>query len=199
MSSDPWLVVGLGNPGPGYAAHRHNVGAMTVAALAAGVGATLRQHKSARAWAAEVRLGTLPGGLPGPRAVLAQPMTYMNLSGGPVAGLVRFYSVPLDQVVVVHDELDIDLGQIRLKRGGGEGGHNGLRSISQSLGSRDYLRVRLGIGRPPGRQDPADYVLSPFPARDAVERDLLVGDGAEAVTDLVQQGLEPTQQRFHTR
>lgn len=195
----PWLVVGLGNPGPRYEGNRHNVGAMVVAELARGASATLRQHKKAQAWAAEVRLGTAPGGLPGPRAVLARPTTYMNVSGGPVAGLAGFYKVPLEQVVVVHDELDIDFGAVRLKRGGGEGGHNGLRSISRSLGSKDYLRVRLGIGRPPGRQDPADYVLSDFPSRDRAEVELLVGDGADAVLDLVQLGLEATQQRFHSR
>ncbi len=195
----PWLVVGLGNPGPRYERNRHNVGAMVVAELARGASATLRQHRKAQAWAAEVRLGTAPSGLPGPRAVLARPTTYMNVSGGPVAGLAGFYKVPLEQVVVVHDELDIDFGAVRLKRGGGEGGHNGLRSISRSLGSKDYLRVRLGIGRPPGRQDPADYVLSDFPSRDRAEVELLVGDGADAVLDLVQLGLEATQQRFHSR
>lgn len=195
----PWLVVGLGNPGPRYAAHRHNVGAMVVEELARQTRGTLKQHKAAQARAAEVRLGTLAGGLPGPRAVLAVPMTYMNVSGGPVAGLASFFKVPPEQVVVVHDELDIDFGSVRLKRGGGEGGHNGLRSVSQSLGTRDYLRVRLGIGRPPGRQDPADYVLSDFPARDRVEVELLVGEGADAVLDLVSLGLEATQQRFHSR
>ena len=199
MSEAPWLVVGLGNPGSRYAGNRHNVGAMVVEELARQAGASLRQHKAGRAWAAEVRLGTAPGGLPGPRAVLARPMTYMNVSGGPVSGLATFYKVPTERVVVVHDELDIEPGQVRLKRGGGEGGHNGLRSISQSLGSKDYLRVRLGIGRPPGRQDPADWVLSDFPARDRVETELLVGDGADAVVDLAQLGLEATQQRFHAR
>lgn len=195
---DPWLVVGLGNPGPKYAGNRHNIGAMVIAELAHQGGATAREHK-ARAWVSEIRLGTLPGGAPGPRAVLAQPMTYMNVSGGPVAALVRFYKVPLEQVIVVHDELDIDFGKVRLKRGGGEGGHNGLRSISQSLGSKDYLRVRLGIGRPPGRQDPADYVLADFPSRDKVDVELLIGDGVDAVTDLVHTGLEATQGRFHSR
>ncbi|MFX0538139.1 aminoacyl-tRNA hydrolase [Ornithinimicrobium sp. Y1847] len=199
MDSAPWLVVGLGNPGPKYAGHRHNIGAMVLDELAQRAGTGLRQHKSAQAWAAEVRLGTAAGGLPGPRAVLARPMTYMNLSGGPVAGLAKFYKIPIEQVVVVHDELDIDPGKVRLKRGGGEGGHNGLRSISQSLGSKDYLRVRLGIGRPPGRQDPADYVLSDFPARDREETALLIDDGADAVVDLAQLGLEPTQQRYHVR
>ena len=195
---DPWLVVGLGNPGPGYAGNRHNIGAMVLAELAQQAGATPRQHK-ARAWVSEIRLGTLPGGAPGPRVVLAQPMTYMNTSGGPVAGVARFFSVPLEQVVVLHDELDIDFGAVRLKRGGGEGGHNGLRSVSQSLGTKDYLRVRLGIGRPPGRQDPADFVLSDWPARDRVDVELLIGDGADAVHDLVHLGLEAAQQRFHSR
>lgn len=195
----PWLVVGLGNPGPKYAGHRHNIGAMVLAELARQASATLKQHKAAQAWAAEVRLGTGPGGVPGPRGVLAQPMTYMNLSGGPVSGLARFYKIPADHVVVVHDELDIEPGQVRLKQGGGEGGHNGLRSVSQSLGTRDYLRVRLGIGRPPGRQDPADYVLSDFPARDRVDTEILVSDGADAVVDLVTQGLLAAQQRWHSR
>lgn len=195
----PWLVVGLGNPGPKYAKNRHNVGAMVVDRLAEQASGSLRQHKVPGTTAAEIRLGTLPGGLPGPRVVLARPTTYMNLSGGPVAGLRTFYKVPLEQVVVVHDELDIDFGLVRLKRGGGEGGHNGLRSVSGSLGSRDYLRVRLGIGRPTGRQDPADYVLSDFPARDREEVLLLVGDGEDAVTDLVHHGLEAAQQRHHGR
>lgn len=199
MTAAPWLVVGLGNPGPKYSGQRHNIGAMVVGELARRSGASLREHKAGRAWAAEVRLGTAAGGLPGPRAVLARPMTYMNLSGGPVSGLAKFYKTPLEQVIVVHDELDIEFGAVRLKRGGGEGGHNGLRSISQSLGSRDYLRVRLGIGRPPGRQDAAGYVLTDFPSRDKVEVDLLVGDGVDAVHDLVHLGLEPTQQRFHAR
>jgi len=179
----PWLVVGLGNPGPRYAGNRHNIGAMVVAELAQRAGATPRQHK-ARAWVSEIRLGTLPGGAPGPRAVL---------------NLVRFYKVPLEQLVVVHDELDIDFGQVRVKRGGGEGGHNGLRSISQALGTRDYLRVRLGIGRPPGRQDPADYVLSDFPARDRAEVELLITDGADAVEQLVTEGLVAVQNHFHSR
>lgn len=195
---DPWLVVGLGNPGPKYAGNRHNVGAMVIAELAEQAGASAREHK-ARAWLSEIRLGTLPGGAPGPRVLLAQPKTYMNVSGGPVQNLLSFFKVPVEHLVVVHDELDIDFGSVRLKRGGGEGGHNGLRSISQSVGTRDYLRVRLGIGRPPGRQDPADYVLSDFPARDRVDVELLIGDGADAVHDLVHTGLEATQQRFHAR
>lgn len=195
---DPWLVVGLGNPGPKYAGNRHNVGAMVLAELAQQAGATPSQHK-ARAWVSEVRLGTAPGGAPGPRAILAQPMTYMNVSGGPVAALLSYYKVPIEQLIVVHDELDIELGQIRLKSGGGEGGHNGLRSISQSVGTRDYLRVRLGIGRPPGRQDPADFVLSDFPSAQRAEAELLIVDGADAVIGLVHDGLTATQQFWHSR
>jgi len=198
VDAQPWLIVGLGNPGPRYAGNRHNVGAMVLAELAQQGGVSPKQHK-AQAWVSETRLGTMPGGLPGPRVVLAQPMTYMNVSGGPVAGVARFYSIQLGRIVVLHDELDIDFGAVRLKRGGGEGGHNGLRSISQSLSSKDYLRVRLGVGRPPGRQDPADFVLSDFAARDRVDVELLIGDGVDAVHDLVHLGLEAAQQRFHSR
>lgn len=194
----PWLVVGLGNPGATYAGHRHNIGAMVVAELARRSGVTLTKHK-ARASAATTRIGLLPGGRPGPRAVLAVPSTYMNTSGGPVAALSSYYSIDVDHLVVVHDELDIDPGLVRLKRGGGEGGHNGLRSISQSVGSRDYARVRAGIGRPPGRMDPAAYVLSDFPARERVETDLLIGEAADAVESLITEGLTAAQQRFHAR
>ena len=195
---DPWLVVGLGNPGPAYAGHRHNVGARCVSALAAEHRERLTKHRI-RALVTRIRVGVLPGGQPGPPALLAVPQTFMNLSGGPVAELATYYSIPVERIVVVHDELDIDLGVVRLKRGGGEGGHNGLRSVSRSLGTKDYVRVRLGIGRPQGRQEPADFVLSNFPARDAQEAELLVGDGVDAVTDLIQHGLEAAQQRFHTR
>ncbi len=199
----PWLVVGLGNPGPQYAGNRHNVGAMVVEHLAAGNlsggadgGARLRSHK-ARARVAEVRLGTGTGGGPGRRAVLAVPGTYMNESGGPVAALMRFWSVPLERLIVIHDELDIDAGAVRLKRGGGEGGHNGLRSISAALGSRDYLRVRVGIGRPPGRMDPAAYVLKDFSAMERQTLPFVIDDAAEAALALVELGLEAAQQRFH--
>lgn len=199
----PWLVVGLGNPGPAYAGHRHNVGAMVVAELAhrtdTRLGTSGGRGGRARAASGIARLGVLPGGRPGPRVVLAVPSTYMNVSGGPVASLMAFHRIDVDRLVVVHDELDLDPGVVRLKRGGGEGGHNGLRSITSAVGSRDYCRVRLGIGRPPGRQDPADYVLSDFPARDREETLLLVGDAADAVEALVQDGLTAAQQRFHSR
>ena len=179
----PWLIVGLGNPGPSYAGHRHNVGAMVVAELAARSGASLRSHK-ARAVAAEVRIGTLPGGAPGPRAVIAIPLSYMNESGGPVAGLMSFYKVPAEKLVVIHDELDIPFADVRLKLGGGEGGHNGLRSITKSVGTRDFLRVRVGIGRPPGRMDAADYVLHDFSSTERSEVPLLISNAADALERL---------------
>ncbi len=193
---DSWLVVGLGNPGPSYAGNRHNVGAMVVAELASRAGAKLARHKS-RASAASARLGTAPGGAPGPAAVLAVPSSYMNESGGPVSSLLKYYSLPTDRLVVVHDELDIPFGQVRLKASGGEGGHNGLRSISGSIGTREYVRVRVGIGRPPGRMDPADYVLRNFSSTERKELDFLIGDAADAVEFVAAHGLTAAQQRFH--
>jgi len=192
-----WLVVGLGNPGPRYAGNRHNVGAMVVDELTSRAGVRLTSHR-ARASAATLRVGTLPGGAPGPRAVVAVPSSYMNESGGPVKALMTFFSVDPGHLVVVHDELDIPAGAVRLKQGGGEGGHNGLRSISSSLGTKDYLRVRVGIGRPPGRMDPADYVLRDFSATERKELPFVVGDAADAVEMLVTSGLVATQQRFHS-
>ena len=190
------MVVGLGNPGPAYAGNRHNVGAMVVEELARRTGSALRTHK-ARAHAAQVRLGTGPGGLPGPAAVLAIPSGFMNESGGPVSALLRFFSVPPERLVVVHDELDLDAGTVRLKRGGGEGGHNGLRSVSSSLGTKDYHRVRVGIGRPPGRMDPADFVLRDFSPAERRELPFLIDDAADAVEQLVTVGLLDAQQRVH--
>ncbi|HMM93435.1 aminoacyl-tRNA hydrolase [Phycicoccus sp.] len=194
--SGPWLVVGLGNPGPGYAGNRHNVGAMVVDEIVRRSGDTLRTHK-ARAVAAQVRLGTGPGGVPGPAAVVAVPSCYMNESGGPVKALLSFFSIPTERLVVVHDELDIDAGAIRLKRGGGEGGHNGLRSISSSLGTKDYHRVRVGIGRPPGRMDPADFVLRDFSPAERKELPFVLDEAADAVEQLVTLGLLDAQQRVH--
>ena len=207
---DTWLVIGLGNPGPGYAGNRHNVGAMVVRELAGrhdagmpsgGRGAkraapSFKAHK-ARASVDELRLGAGPGGAPGPRAVLAVPSTYMNESGGPVKALMSFFSVDLDHLVVVHDELDIPAGEVRLKRGGGEGGHNGLRSISASLGTKDYQRVRVGIGRPPGRLDPADFVLRDFSGVERAELPFTLDTASDAVESLVEVGLLDSQQRFH--
>ena len=187
----PALVVGLGNPGPDYAGTRHNVGFRVVELLATRAGGgKFSRHRKANADVLEGRLGER-------RVVLAKPRTYMNLSGGPVAGLLQYYSVPLEDLVVVHDELDLDFGVVRLKRGGGEGGHNGLRSVSSSVGSKDYLRIRLGIGRPPGRQDPADYVLKRFSAVEGKELDFLVDLAADATEALLADGLEPAQNRFH--
>jgi peptidyl-tRNA hydrolase, PTH1 family len=197
-----WLIVGLGNPGPSYSGHRHNVGAMVVDELAVRTGASLRSHK-ARAAAAEVRLpapqGATAGGTPGPRAIIAKPMTYMNESGGPVAGLLSFYKVPVENLIVIHDELDIPFAEVRLKLGGGEGGHNGLRSITKSVGTRDYLRVRVGIGRPPGRMDSADYVLHDFSSTERSEVPLLISDAADAIERLVAEGLVAAQQEWHSR
>lgn len=198
----PWLIVGLGNPGPSYAGHRHNVGAMVVVELAARAGATLRSHK-ARAVAAEIRIGVPSGGASGgalgPRAVIATPLSYMNESGGPVAGLMSFYKTPVENLIVIHDELDIPFAEVRLKLGGGEGGHNGLRSITKSVGTRDYLRVRVGIGRPPGRMDAADYVLHDFSGSERSEVPLLISDAADAVEHLVAEGLVAAQQHWHSR
>ena len=196
--TQPWLVVGLGNPGPRYAGNRHNVGAMVVERMAADSGVALRAHK-ARAAAAEIRLGTLPGGLPGPKVVLAVPSTYMNESGGPVSALMKFFKIPAERLVVIHDELDIDFGAVRLKFGGGEGGHNGLRSISKSIGTKDYLRVRLGIGRPPGRMEVSDFVLKDFSATERRELDFLIHSGAEAVELLLHRGLDDAQNLVHVR
>ncbi|GIJ19493.1 aminoacyl-tRNA hydrolase [Micromonospora lutea] len=188
----PWLVVGLGNPGREYAGNRHNVGFMVADLLADRLGGKFGRHRRAMAEVAEGRLG-----LGGPKLVLAKPLTYMNLSGGPVASLAQFYKVPPGRVVAVHDELDIGYGQVRVKCGGGEGGHNGLRSMSKSLGTKDYVRVRFGIGRPPGRQDPADYVLSDFGTVERKELDFLVDRAADVVESVVNRGVEPTQNLYH--
>jgi PTH1 family peptidyl-tRNA hydrolase len=192
--AEPWLVVGLGNPGTEYAKNRHNVGFMIVDLIAGRTAARFGRHRKAVAQVAEGRLGV---GAEAPRMVLAKPMTYMNLSGGPVAALRQFYKVPLEQVIVVYDELDLPYGTLRLKQSGGEGGHNGLRSVSKSLGGKDYLRVRFGIGRPPGRQDPADYVLSDFSATERKELDFLIDRAADATEALIQRGLEWSQNTYH--
>lgn len=183
------LVVGLGNPGPGYAGNRHNVGFMVVDELARRVGGRFKAHR-AGADILETRLA-------GRRAVLARPRSLMNISGRAVAATARFFKIPPSDVVVVHDDLDLEFGVLKLKRGGGEGGHNGLRSISATLGSRDYLRVRFGIGRPPGRMDPASFVLQDFSAVQRRELGLLVDRGADAVEQLLTQGLTATQNQFH--
>ncbi len=192
---DKWLVVGLGNPGPTYARHRHNVGAMALAELADRRRISLRRHKT-HALVGQGRLSSDPGET---SVVLAQPLSFMNQSGGPVSQVLTYFSVTPDHLVVIHDELDVPFGSVRLKFGGGEGGHNGLRSISAALGTRDYHRIRLGIGRPPGRQDPADFVLHDFSRVERPELSFLLPDAADAVESLVSEGLTATQQRFHSR
>jgi PTH1 family peptidyl-tRNA hydrolase len=170
---------------------------MVAAELATRGSTSLTSHK-ARATVASVRIGVLPGGAPGHRAVIAVPSSYMNESGGPVKALMKFYSVLPERLLVVHDELDIPAGDVRLKKGGGEGGHNGLRSVSSVIGTKDYLRVRVGIGRPPGRIDAADFVLRDFSAAERKELPFLVGDAADAAEMVVTQGLVAAQQRYHS-
>lgn len=193
MSSNTWLVVGLGNPGPGYSRNRHNIGQLVTDDLASRMGANFKVHKPTRAQIVEGRLG-----IGGPRVVLAKPMSFMNLSGGPVSGLSKFFDIPADHIVAVHDEIDIPFNTIKLKSGGGEGGHNGLRDMSRALGTKDYLRVRVGVGRPPGRMDTADYVLKDFPPAEAKELPFLIGDAADAVELLLTDGLTAAQQKFHS-
>ncbi|MFI9536255.1 aminoacyl-tRNA hydrolase [Nocardia fusca] len=186
----PALVVGLGNPGPAYERTRHNVGFLVADSLAQRVGGRFTAHKKSGADLLQARLD-------GRQVLIAKPRSYMNLSGRSVAALARFFSVPPTEVVVIHDELDIPFGEIRLKRGGGEGGHNGLRSVSGALTSKDYLRTRIGIGRPPGRQDPADYVLKPFSSVERKELPTVVEQAADAVELLLRVGLEAAQNQLH--
>jgi PTH1 family peptidyl-tRNA hydrolase len=193
--TDVWLVVGLGNPGPAYAGHRHNVGYLVDDVLAERMGSPFRVHKSGRADVVEGRLG--PVGAETPRVVLARPRSYMNESGGAVSTLAKFYKVPPERIIAVHDELDIPYGALRIKLGGGDNGHNGLRSMRSSLGTGDFYRVRVGIGRPPGRQDPADFVLSNYSTAERKELEMNVVEAADAVESLVADGLERTQQRFN--
>ncbi len=190
-----WLVVGLGNPGPTYAATRHNVGFMVVDLLAERMGARFKAHRG-RADLVEGAFGS-PGSAARTPVVLAKPKTYMNESGGPAAAMRDFFKVPLEHLVLVHDDLDLPYGALRLKQGGGEGGHNGLRSVTRSLGSPDYLRVRIGVGRPPGQQDPATFVLKPFSAVEQRELPYHVDRAADAVEAVVTQGLERAQNVFN--
>jgi PTH1 family peptidyl-tRNA hydrolase len=185
----PWLVIGLGNPGPGYAGNRHNVGFMVLDLLAERVGGRFKAHKG-RADVLEARLG-------GHRAVLGKPRSYMNTSGGPVVSLRDFFKIPVEQLVVVHDELDLEPGMLRLKQGGGDNGHNGLRSMRRSLGSGEFARVRVGIGRPPGRQDPADYVLHDFSSAERKELGVTVERAADAVEALIRDGLALAQNAYN--
>ena len=190
--SDTWLIVGLGNPGPNYAKTRHNIGQMVLDELAKEVGGSFKKHSKASAVVVEGRLG-----FGGPKVILMKSLGYMNTSGGPVSAIAKFYSIDPDHIIVVHDELDIPFDTIKVKIGGGEGGHNGLRDITKALGSKDYYRVRTGIGRPPGRMDTADFVLKPFSSIEAKDLPFLISNAADATMMLVKEGLLATQQRYH--
>jgi PTH1 family peptidyl-tRNA hydrolase len=192
VAENTWLVVGLGNPGAQYAGNRHNVGQMVADELAGRLGASFKTHKTP----SRVAEGFLRPG--GPKLILAKPNSYMNTSGGPVSALLKFYSVPVDRLIVVHDELDIPFDTVRLKRGGGHGGHNGLRDIQKAAGSPDFTRVRVGIGRPPGRQDAADFVLKDFAGAERQALPSLLSDAADAVEAIASDGLVAAQQRFHS-
>ncbi len=188
--AEPILVVGLGNPGPQYATTRHNVGFMVADVLADRMGETFKVHKKS---GAEVATGRLAGR----SVVLAKPRVYMNESGRQVGPLAKFYSIPVTDVVIIHDELDIDFGRIRLKAGGGVAGHNGLRSVGSALGSNDFQRVRVGIGRPPGQKSGASFVLEPFNSRERPELGTIVEQSADATELLLELGREPAQNTVH--
>jgi peptidyl-tRNA hydrolase, PTH1 family len=189
MADDRWLIIGLGNPGPQYAGNRHNAGFMVIDELAARIGARLKRDRS-RAEAATGMLAGVP-------VTLGKPMSFMNLSGAAVAALRGFYKLPADRIIVIHDELDLPFGTLRLKTGGGDNGHNGLRSVTAALGTRDYQRARVGIGRPPGRMDPADFVLRDFSATERAELPLLLDRAADAVEALIGQGISAAQNEYH--
>ncbi|MDO3696588.1 aminoacyl-tRNA hydrolase [Curtobacterium flaccumfaciens] len=191
MTDHILVVVGLGNPGPDYAGNRHNVGQMVLDELASRMGATFKKHKTPNQ-VAEGRL--VPGGT---RLVLAKPGSFMNTSGGPVSSVLGFYSATPADLVVVHDELDLPFDTVRLKGNGGHGGHNGLRDIIKATGTNEFMRVRVGIGRPPGRQDPADYVLRDFSAAEKKTLPILLADAADAVEAIAEVGLLAAQQRVH--
>ncbi len=188
--AEPLLVVGLGNPGPRYAKTRHNIGVMVAEVLAARAGGAFTVHKRSGAEVLTGRLGHRP-------VILAKPRCYMNESGRQVGPLAKYYSVPAANVIVIHDELDIDFGRVRLKLGGGEGGHNGLRSVANALGSKNFQRVRIGIGRPPGRKDPAAFVLEPFTSAERGEVATICELAADATELLIEAGLETAQNQVH--
>lgn len=193
-ASNRWLVIGLGNPGPEYENTRHNVGAMVISQMAAAARAKFSSHK-ARATVAEFRIGV---GVDTPSLVVATLRCYMNESGGPTKALADFYKIKADHIIIAHDELDIPYQAIRVKFGGGDNGHNGLKSITSALGTNDYFRLRLGIGRPPGQQDPGDFVLKPFSSTERKTLEEFLITGAQATESLVQYGLEKTQQNFNS-
>ena len=187
---DRWLVVGLGNPEGEYGGTRHNIGADAVRALARREHATLSRNKRARCETAEVKVA-------GVRLALAIPQSYMNTSGGPVQQAANWFKVPVERTIVLHDDLDVEFGALKVKRGGGPAGHNGLKDLDRALGSRDYLRVRLGVGRPPGRMPGKDFVLRRFSPAERETIDVTVEEACDAVVLLATQGLEPTQNRYH--
>jgi PTH1 family peptidyl-tRNA hydrolase len=189
MPDERWLIVGLGNPGPAYAGNRHNAGFMVTDVLAGRLPARFKRDRSR----AQVATGQL-GGRP---VTLAQPQGFMNTSGGPVAALRSFYKVPPERIIVVHDELDLPFGVTRVKTGGGDNGHNGLRSVSSALGTRDYHRVRVGIGRPPGRMDPADFVLRDFSPAERKELPVLLEVAADMAEAIADRGVTAVQNDFH--
>jgi peptidyl-tRNA hydrolase, PTH1 family len=191
--TERWLILGLGNPGPEYANTRHNIGYLVVEEIAKRVSGSFLSHK-ARADVLEGRLGV---GIDAQSLILAKAKSYMNESGGPGKALADFYKTPLDHIVVVHDELDLPFESIRTKLGGGDNGHNGLKSLTKSLGGPGYLRIRMGIGRPQGRQDPADFVLKPFSTDERKVLSLFIDRGGDALESLLTRGLEETQQRFN--
>ena len=194
MSGSGWLVVGLGNPGPQYARTRHNVGYLVVEEMAVRVGRAWRAHRSRRADVVETRLGG-----PAPtRVLLVRPRSYMNELGPPTAAVAAYYHIPAEQMVAIHDELDLPFGALRLKQGGGDNGHNGVQSLRRGVGSGDFYRVRIGIGRPPAGMDPADYVLSGFSSPERKELPVLVERAADAAQTLLTDGLDRAQQLFNS-
>ena len=197
MSDNTFLVVGLGNPGPGYAFNRHNVGQMVLDVLADRIGAKFKSHK-AGAVVVEGRLGGIGGGVGGTKVILAKSIGYMNTSGRPVSGLLKFYGVPLSNLIVIHDELDIPAAAVRIKVGGGHAGHNGLRDIIAACGGPDFIRVRVGIGRPPGQMETAEYVLKDFGTAERKDLPVTLEISADAVEAIVQDGVGPAQQKFHS-
>jgi len=188
-TSDRWVIAGLGNPGPQYAANRHNVGYMCCDDIAAGLRVTFKRDKA--------RVMAATGSIADTSVILAKPLCFMNVSGGPVAALRAFYKIPNERIIVIHDELDLPFGTVRLKLGGGDNGHNGLRSVTAALGSRDYYRIRIGIGRPPGRMDPADFVLRDFSPAERKELPEILGRAGDSVRILMEHGLAVAQNETH--
>ena len=188
--ADPWLVAGLGNPGERYAATRHNIGAMVVSRLAETLEVRFRKVRFLSAVAADARHQDVP-------TLLVLAGTWMNQSGPPIASFARRRSVPVDRVIACHDEIDLPFGALRVKKGGSTAGHHGLDSLVRAFRSPDFYRVRLGVGRPPGRKDPIDFVLEPFAKSEREEVERLVAEGAEAALSLVTEGLGVTQSRYN--